>query len=557
VRILLELYSSTNNLIKVSILLIFLFLLGRAFFILFLTISGNKELADEQIIFFTNVKLIYPILGIAALGNFLFILNFFIPLKSPVVYIYLGLLMLFNFKQKLRNIKNFISKFFILSYLYLIILLVSSTDISFHYDAGYYHLNNQFWISDSKLILGFVNIFWPLGIGSIFEYISAFLLFDTSFISLHLINVIFVWFFYSYFQYQILKKTPLYYPSIFLILFSFLDNFGFNGGRNGFIYFQGIGAQDIAVAILFLLISLNIVYKIKLNEFNKTEIFILFFFALFTFQIKVSGATVAFLLVWYIFKGISQKKIRILEFFKVLVLPIFLFFLWNIKTFLQTGCFIFPLDTTCINPFNWYIHGSTKIFEEVTRSSSYAYSFGESFLDWGSSLFNDELRVVITYNFLSSLIFLLIIKKVFFVEIKERNYKLKIYNIFILFSLLFLMITGPIPRYLIGTILLLVATRASSILKLKYDFKYITHAATAICIISVIMFPRYSSYTKFDKYFYPSLNIPVINYTLQPNGWLKPTIGDQCWNNLNCTMEKGNINIKYENTYKVIYKAVK
>ena len=556
-RILLELYSSTNNLIKVSILLIFLFLLGRAFFILFLTISGNKELADEQIIFFTNVKLIYPILGIAALGNFLFILNFFIPLKSPVVYIYLGLLMLFNFKQKLRNIKNFISKFFILSYLYLIILLVSSTDISFHYDAVYYHLNNQFWISDSKLILGFVNIFWPLGIGSIFEYISAFLLFDTSFISLHLINVIFVWFFYSYFQYQILKKTPLYYPSIFLILFSFLDNFGFNGGRNGFIYFQGIGAQDIAVAILFLLISLNIVYKIKLNEFNKTEIFILFFFALFTFQIKVSGATVAFLLVWYIFKGISQKKIRILEFFKVLVLPIFLFFLWNIKTFLQTGCFIFPLDTTCINPFNWYIHGSTKIFEEVTRSSSYAYSFGESFLDWGSSLFNDELRVVITYNFLSSLIFLLIIKKVFFVEIKERNYKLKIYNIFILFSLLFLMITGPIPRYLIGTILLLVATRASSILKLKYDFKYITHAATAICIISVIMFPRYSSYTKFDKYFYPSLNIPVINYTLQPNGWLKPTIGDQCWNNLNCTMEKGNINIKYENTYKVIYKAVK
>jgi len=557
VRILLELYSSTNNLIKVSILLIFLFLLGRAFFILFLTISGNKELADEQIIFFTNVKLIYPILGIAALGNFLFILNFFIPLKSPVVYIYLGLLMLFNFKQKLRNIKNFISKFFILSYLYLIILLVSSTDISFHYDAGYYHLNNQFWISDSKLILGFVNIFWPLGIGSIFEYISAFLLFDTSFISLHLINVIFVWFFYSYFQYQILKKTPLYYPSIFLILFSFLDNFGFNGGRNGFIYFQGIGAQDIAVAILFLLISLNIVYKIKLNEFNKTEIFILFFFALFTFQIKVSGATVAFLLVWYIFKGISQKKIRILEFFKVLVLPIFLFFLWNIKTFLQTGCFIFPLDTTCINPFNWYIHGSTKIFEEVSRSSSYAYSFGESFLDWGSNLFNDELRVVITYNFLLSLIFLLIIKKVFFVEIKERNYKLKIYNIFILFSLLFLMITGPIPRYLIGTILLLVATRASSILKLKYDFKYITHAATAICIISVIMFPRYSSYTKFDKYFYPSLNIPVINYTLQPNGWLKPTIGDQCWNNLNCTMEKGNINIKYENTYKVIYKAVK
>ena len=57
------------------------------------------------------------------------------------------------------------------------ILLISSSDINFHYDAAYYHLNHQNWLRSSNLIIGTVNIFWPFGMSSIYEYISSMLWF--------------------------------------------------------------------------------------------------------------------------------------------------------------------------------------------------------------------------------------------------------------------------------------------------------------------------------------------------------------------------------------------
>ena len=47
------------------------------------------------------------------------------------------------------------------------ILVISTFDTSFNYDAGYYHIYHQAWLRESNLILGFVNIFWPLGMLSL------------------------------------------------------------------------------------------------------------------------------------------------------------------------------------------------------------------------------------------------------------------------------------------------------------------------------------------------------------------------------------------------------
>jgi hypothetical protein len=548
-----EFFSSANNILKIFLIIFFLFFLGRAIFIFILMISKNKMPPDSQVILYSNVKIIYPILGIAALGNILFILNFAVPLKNPLVYIFLILILCLNFKEKLIY-KDFLNIYSILSISYLLILLFSVTDISFHYDAGYYHLNNQYWLYENKLIIGLVNIFWPLGIGSISEYIASFFLIDTTFITLHLINVIFVWFFYSYFQYHVVKKTTLYYPSIFMIIFSFLDNFGYKGGRNGFFYTQGIGAQDVAVSILFSIIGINLIYKIKMKEFNKIEIIIFFFLSLFIFQLKISGGTIFFLLLAYSLIIIRKFYITIYKLIKTVSFPITLFLLWMLKSTLQTGCLIFPLDISCMNSFDWYVQGSTKTFEEVTRTSSYAFSFEESILNWLMSLLDDELRLVILINLSVSLLILYIFKKTFFNTKINKNYNINLHSFFITISILYLIVTGPIPRYIIGPILFLVATRAYNIKNFKYDSKYLTLTVSILCLISVVMFPRLSSYQEFNQYLYKNIDVPTEEYILQPNGWVKPVEGDQCWNNLDCTMGDGNIKLNYENFYTVVYK---
>ena len=141
------------------------------------------------------------------------------------------------------------------------ILLISSSDINFHYDAAYYHLNHQNWLRESNLIIGMVNIFWPFGMSSIYEYISSILWFKDSLIYLHFLSLIYLHFFFCFLYFQLFKSGSknLKYASLFILVFSFLDNFGFEGGRNGFIYIQEIGKQDIAVAILFCFASLVLI----------------------------------------------------------------------------------------------------------------------------------------------------------------------------------------------------------------------------------------------------------------------------------------------------------
>ena len=78
----------------------------------------------------------------------------------------------------------------------LIFLLVSSYNVNFHYDAGLYHLNNQHWLG-SNIVFGF-QIYGALGVSSIYEYVSSFLWIDKSFILLHLLNIIFVYTFYTF-----------------------------------------------------------------------------------------------------------------------------------------------------------------------------------------------------------------------------------------------------------------------------------------------------------------------------------------------------------------------
>ena len=62
--------------------------------------------------------------------------------------------------------------------------------------------------------------------------------------------------------------------------------------------------------------------------------------------------------------------------------------IWLLKTYLLTGCFIFPLDITCVNNFSWYVPDSTKAYELISKESSLNYDLLVPFTDWFNTFLN-------------------------------------------------------------------------------------------------------------------------------------------------------------------------
>ena len=150
-----------------TFLYIFLFFQGRAFLLLLNRVLIKEKKLPTKILEIKS-SILYPLIGIVYVGNILVITNFFIKLNSGIAYSIVFLTLIPNFlditKKRIQfSLNQFMYYLFIPA-----VLLVSSSDINFHYDAGYYHLNHQNWLRESNIVLGMTNIFWPFGISSIY-----------------------------------------------------------------------------------------------------------------------------------------------------------------------------------------------------------------------------------------------------------------------------------------------------------------------------------------------------------------------------------------------------
>jgi len=557
---------------KYALFYIFLLLLGRSFVLLIqksmykTTIIPNKILSIKS-------NIIFPVIGIIFLGNLLIILNFFIPLKSGLIFLFLIPFILLNFLN--LEIKNFHIKTINLdNFLFYVVipslLIISSSTTNFHYDAGYYHLNHQNWLRESNLIFGMVNIFWPFGMSSVNEYISSFFWFDSSFILLHFLTLYFIHFLFIFISYNILKNENinLKAASFFLLIYSLLDNFGLSGGRNGFPYIQGVGKQDIAVGVLFCFVSLVILNFIKQKNIDMLDFSLLTLIAFFIFELKVSGVIVFFL--YFVFCYFLHKN-NILKISNILYaqIPTILFGLpWTLKSYLTTGCIIFPLNLTCINSFDWYLPGSTKAYEEISTVSSLAYmeyfkEEGLTFLNWFNDFFLSSVYpdLALFYrsvyiNFLFCLLIIYIIKLLFFEKEKPSSFFNLIISIYLISSFLYLLFFGPIPRYAMGTMLTFVAILGYYSKKEK--IKINKYVAYFLIFVSVGMVPRANSYIEFIFNHTIAVSDPRLETLYEEvqihENWVQPHKGDRCWINLKCTMHRENIIISEESFFKVAYR---
>ena len=129
---------------------------------------------------------------------------------------------------------------------------------------------------------------------SIYEYVSAFFWLENSFILLHFLNLIFFHFLYLVLIDNLNNSSNniLRNSSLFILLFSLLDNFGINGGRNGFLYVQGVTKTRYSRWRNIFYLCRSIIVQIYKNKINEDDLFIVVLLSLLIIQIKLSSISI-------------------------------------------------------------------------------------------------------------------------------------------------------------------------------------------------------------------------------------------------------------------------
>ena len=192
-------------------------------------------------------------------------------------------------------------------------------------------------------IFKYIRTFW---FGLDLQYISAFLWIDKSFILIHFLNLRFIGFLFTFLFCSLTKsqKSGLFTGSLCVVLFGVLDNVGFGGGRNGFISIQSIGKQDTAIAVIFLVTSILLIYSIINDTFKEEEIIFYSIFSLFIFQLKVSGISIVFIFFLYIFLYSKKLNKNIFYILKEINYLFFIFFYGCLSQYSILGAGFFLLS---------------------------------------------------------------------------------------------------------------------------------------------------------------------------------------------------------------------
>lgn len=545
------------NLISAILFYYLSFFLGRSF-VIFTRLNNSKPLGRIKI-FDSNIVIFYPILGMFFLGNFLFLVNFIFPINSNLVLTFFIFGFIFNFRD--RNIKE---EFYIsLKYLFIhLIISVSIYSVNFQYDSGYYHLNYQNWIRTEKIVLGLANIFSPLGLSSISDFLAAAFWLDNNFLLLNQTSVIFISslmaFLLSNLKNQ--KNNFLFSTSLFLILFCLLDNFGFNGGLNGFIQISGVVKPDQAYAVVFFLFCFFFIFTLDKNNISEIEILFLAILLLFSYQFRIISIYLLIPFTYYLY----LNKFKFSNFIKIRLTAIgFIYIFWSLKWFLNTSCFIFPLGFTCVDT-KWGSAQNAVNLTGHTRSFNNSYIFGNSIFDWLKSWLEINNNQAIVKNYFISLLIIYIIKKILFKKInhiKNLNNRKHIFYYYTVFIYLLVWILGsPNFRFLYGVILLSICIFSLNIdsykLRLYNNNNFFNQLIIILFYISVFLIPRLDSYKSLvnNPLELSKLKTVEIVYVVDEFGWNYPLVGDQCWINIDCVPSKISINRK-ENSlgYTVFY----
>ena len=119
-----------------------------------------------------------------------------------------------------------------------------------------------------KVVFGISNLDPFLGYLPISEYIHAFIFSLENYKYIHFFNLtVIISFTYILLEMYFSKSDFLINSAFLITIFGILDNFGFEGGRNGYFYFFELGKVDGSAGVFFS--SVNFVNTFFLLQKNR------------------------------------------------------------------------------------------------------------------------------------------------------------------------------------------------------------------------------------------------------------------------------------------------
>jgi len=458
--------------LQISIICLFLsqcgFLLKKIIFLEY----DNKNFEENGLFGFIFIGLISLVV------NFFYPLNLIVNNTIFIIIFFVSFMLNFFDQNKIKLIK----KIFCVSFFCYILFIYSNVNTP---DALLYHLPYSKIINEEKIVIGLVNVHFRFGHISIFQYISSFFnnsLFKENGVLIPIGLLTSYFFIYSYklfksdFKIDSMRlKSYLIFLILIFSLYSFNRYSGYGNDAQVHIYY---------FLALFYLLDFFIKERTLLN-FQKLSIIFLF-----TFLIKPFYLITLIIPIGIFF--LIKKDFIILR-SKFFIFSFLFGFLWLLKSFLITGCLIYPIQNTCFKSTIWF----DKNIERVsTEGEAWAKAwprnlnkdlnqveFNKNF-NW-VSIWSQTHFLIITEKLLPVIIFIgLNFLFFYFTHCLKKNYQNNNDKLFLLFyitNLSFVIVWFlKFPTYRFG-------------ISLIYTF---------IILSSYFIFIKYIDFIKIKKYYY-------------------------------------------------------
>ena len=427
---------------------LFLSLNGFLFKKIIFNLDDNKDFEENGLFGFISIGFI------ALFINFFHPLNILVNNFFFIILIYVA----FKFGYFIQNKKDLLKKIIYVSSLSYILFIYSNVNTP---DALLYHLPYSRLINEHKIVFGASNIHFRFGHISIFQYISSFFnnsLLGKNGVLLPAAVLVSNFLFYCFKLFiNDFKKETSRIKSYFVFLILIISFYSFSR-------YSGYGNDAQAHIYYFLtIIYLFEYFLLEKNFLNFQKITVL---SIFLFLLKPFFIICTLIPIFIFF--IHKKKYMIFK-SKFFIFIFSFFILWLLKTFLTTGCLIYPLKFTCSTNVVWSDNNVKNVslegeawakgWPQNTDKNLNQDIFVKNF-NWIDSWTDIHLKVIIEK--IIPVIIFIILNYLFFYFTKclKKNYQNKSHFFFISFffiNLLFVTIWfSKIPIYRQGLSLIYV-----------------------------------------------------------------------------------------------------
>ena len=435
--------------------------------------------------------IIITIFGIIIISFLAILINFFFPLSRNInSFLYL-ILVIVSFKYVFKsNGRKIIKTGIILSLFSTLFLIYSNV---YRPDAGLYHLPFTGILNNEKIIFGLSNIHFRFAHTSILQYLSAVnynYLFDLH--GVELSKSLFALTLISFFIFNIIKNEKETLSSKLNLLFSYIVTI--------YIFYKCIRfseyGNDTIPHLMYFFITSYILKNIENITFkNISKIFLL---CSFLFLSKVT-----FILSYLFLFPFIKKFFKEFEINRFMIIGIILITMGLTKSYIMSGCLIYPIEISCQKNNPIYNSELTKkiALESEVWSKAWPdrinkdikmYTYSKNF-NWIKAYKNTHLKKIIKIimPYLMFLILFIIFLKF---KTKEKFMKRNVFNgyfdFILVLNFIFILvwfIKFPIYRYGTSFIITFICLLILKFINIKILEK-IPDYKSFFCILLIVVF---------------------------------------------------------------------